>query len=139
VQCQREGAGLIVARNAGQLIGFGFGLTLPSSKAWWFDLATEVEPGLTDEPPGRTFALLELGVRKPWQRHGVATRLHDLLLEGRPEERATLTVLPTALAAQAAYAKWGWYKVAQKYNPLPDSPLFDVLLKDLGTRESAGT
>ncbi|MGH4014722.1 MAG: hypothetical protein ACRDSL_12510 [Pseudonocardiaceae bacterium] len=51
----------------------------------------------------------------------------------RPEERATLTVMPAATAAQAAYAKWGWRKVAQKRNPLPGSPIFDVLVKELGT------
>jgi hypothetical protein len=57
--------------------------------------------------------------------------MHDLLLHDRPEERATLTVLPAAAPAQAAYRKWGWHRVAQKRNPLPGSPLFDVLLKQL--------
>jgi hypothetical protein len=33
--------------------------------------------------------------------------MHDLLLKDRKEERATLTVLPQADAAQAAYARWG--------------------------------
>ena len=42
-----------------------------------------------------------------------------------------LTVLPAAAPAQAAYAKWGWHQVAQKRNPLPGSPLFDVLIKQL--------
>ena len=60
--------------------------------------------------------------------------MHDLLLKGRPEERATLTVLPAASAAQAAYRKWGWRKVAQKRNPLPGSPLFDVMLRNLAQR-----
>jgi hypothetical protein len=57
--------------------------------------------------------------------------MHDLLLKDRPEERATLTVLPAAAPAQAAYQKWAWRKVAQKRNPLPGSPLFDVMLRDL--------
>jgi hypothetical protein len=54
-----------------------------------------------------------------------------LLLKDRAEERATLTVLPAAAPAQAAYRKWGWHQVAQKRNPLPGSPLFDVLIKQL--------
>jgi hypothetical protein len=40
-------------------------------------------------------------------------------------------VLPAAASAQAAYATWGWRKVAQKRNPLPGSPIFDVMIKDL--------
>jgi hypothetical protein len=43
-----------------------------------------------------------------------APAMHGRLLENRPEERATLTVLPAATPAQAAYRKWGWRKVAQK-------------------------
>lgn len=27
--------------------------------------------------------------------------------------------------------KWGWHRVAQNRNPLPASPLFDVLIKQL--------
>ena len=53
--------------------------------------------------------------------------MHDMLLRDRPEQRATLTVLPAALPARQAYAKWGWRTVAQKCNPLPGSPVFDVL------------
>jgi len=70
-------------------------------------------------------------VRVPWRRQHVAQGLHDLLLHDRPEERATLTVLLAAAPAQAAYRKWGWQRVAQKRNPLPGSPLFDVLVKQL--------
>lgn len=132
IQHQRPGAGLIVARNAeGDMVGFGFGLTVSPTTSWWSDLATDLDPSVTAEFAGRTFALIELLVRRPWRRRGVAAQLHDLLLEGRTEERATLTVQPDAAPAQQAYASWGWRKVAQKRNPLPDSPLFDVLLKDL--------
>lgn len=67
--------------------GFGFGLTLPSAAAWWTDLTTEVEPGLIEEPPNRTFVLVELLVRAQWRSGGVAARLHDVLLEDRTGER----------------------------------------------------
>ncbi|QUH05022.1 GNAT family N-acetyltransferase [Saccharopolyspora erythraea] len=132
VQHQREGAGLIIARASdGTMAGFSFGLTMPPSAPWWTDLTTDVDPGLTEEPRGRTFVLIELLVRTPWRRTGVAAKLHDLLLEDRPEQRATLTVQPAAGPAQHAYASWGWRKVAQKRNPLPGSPIFDVLVKYL--------
>jgi hypothetical protein len=74
---------------------------------------------------------VEMLVRKPWRRQHVAETMHDLLLSNRTEERATLTVLPEAIPAQRAYAKWGWQKVGQKRNPLPGSPAFDVMVKDL--------
>ena len=86
---------------------------------------------MTNERPGRTFALVELLVRAPFRRQHIAQAMHDMLLRDRPEERATLTVLPAALPAQRAYAKWGWRTVTQKRNPLPGSPVFDVLVKEL--------
>ena len=73
----------------------------------------------------------KLAVRRPWRRRGIARRMHDLLLRDRPEERATLTARPDAYAAQAAYATWGWRKVAQKTNPLPGDPVYDILIKPL--------
>jgi len=82
------------------------------------DLVEPLPDDVTEERPGRTFALVEMLVRKPWRRH-VAETMHGMLLKDRPEERATLTVLPEALPAQRAYAKWGWYRVGQKRNPLP--------------------
>ena len=77
------------------------------------------------------FALVELLVCRSWRRGGIATRLHDTLIEGRPEQRATLTVLPEAEPAYSAYRAWGWRRVAQKSNPLLSAPTFDVMIKPL--------
>jgi Acetyltransferase (GNAT) domain len=74
---------------------------------------------------------MELFVRKAWRRQRIAGTMHNLLLRNRREERATLTVLPEAMPAQRAYAKWGWRKVGQKCGPLPNSPPFDVMVKSL--------
>jgi hypothetical protein len=49
----------------------------------------------------------------------------------RPEERATLTVRPTATPAQHAFRKWGWRKVARTRDGKPGSPVADVLLTTL--------
>ncbi|MGH3798013.1 MAG: GNAT family N-acetyltransferase [Pseudonocardiaceae bacterium] len=132
-QCQSAGFSLVEARCGDEVIGFGFGLTLPPATPWWSRLVTPLPDDVTQEYEGRTFALIELLVRKPWRRQHVAETIHDQLMQGRHEERATLTALPAADAAQAAYAKWGWYKVAQKRNPLPGSPIFNVLVKELRT------
>ena len=131
VQRRQEGFSLVEARDGTELAGLAFGVTLQPTTPWWNNLTTPLPPEVTTERPGRTFALVEMLVRAPWRRRHVAQGLHDLLLRARPEERATLTVLPAAAPAQAAYAKWGWHKVAQKRNPLPGSPLFDVLVKQL--------
>jgi GNAT superfamily N-acetyltransferase len=130
VQARQDGFALVEARHATELVGMAFGVTLKPSTPWWQNLLEPLPETVTTEHPGRTFAVVELLVRKPWRRQHIARELHDRLLAGRPEDRATLTVLPAAIPAQRAYAKWGWQRVAQKRNPLPGSPVFDVLLKE---------
>ncbi len=129
VQRSQAGFALVEARDGTELAGLAFGVTLQPTTPWWNNLTTPLPAEITTENPGRTFALVELLVRAPWRRRGIAQAMHDLLLKDRNEERATLTVLPTATPAQAAYQKWCWHKVAEKRNPLPGSPLFDVMLR----------
>jgi hypothetical protein len=69
-------------------------MALRPSTSWWKDLTAPVPAEVTTEHPGRTFALTELLVRAAWRRQGIAGSLHDLILDGRPEERATLAVSP---------------------------------------------
>lgn len=137
VQCRQPGFALAEARAGTTLTGFGFGVTLKPGTPWWTGLTEPLPADITAEHDGRTFALVELLVRPPWRRQGIARALHDLLLTGRTEQRATLTVLPAAVPAQAAYRQWGWHQVARKQNPLPGSPVFDVLIKPLTPRTPA--
>jgi hypothetical protein len=132
-QARDKGFDLVAARTtaSGRLVGFTFGVTLRPTTPWWHKLTTDVPADTVEEWPGRTFAVVELVVLAGWRQRGIATHLHDLLLTGRTEERATLTVLPAATPAQQAYRTWGWTKVAQKRNPLPGNPLFDVMVKKL--------
>lgn len=131
VQCAQPGFALVEARQGADLVGCCFGVTLQPSTPWWQHLLTPLPADVTTECPGRTLAVVEMLVRVPWRRRHIAQTMHDMLLLDRPEQRATLTVLPAALPAQQAYAKWGWHTVAQKRNPLPGSPVFDVLIKEL--------
>jgi hypothetical protein len=132
-QRRQDGFTLIEAREQGQLAAFGFGVTLLPNTPWWQNLTTPVDEAITKEYPNRTFALVELLVRQAWRRQHVAETIHNLLLKDRIEERATLTVLPAAEAARAVYRKWGWQKVAEKRNPLPSSPVFEVMVKGVET------
>ncbi len=131
VQRRQPGFVLAEARHGGYLVGYASGMPLRPSTSWWRELTTPLPAEVTAEHPGRTFALVELLVRAPWRRQGIAQTLHDLMLENRPEERATLTVLPTAAPAQNAFRKWGWRKVARTRDPRPGSPVSDVLVTTL--------
>jgi GNAT superfamily N-acetyltransferase len=129
VQRRQPGFALALARHGGYLVGYASGVTLRPSTSWWRDLTTAVPEDVSAEYPGRTFALGDLLVRASWRRQGIGQALHDLILAGRPEERATLTVLPAAAPAQNAFAKWGWHKVAR--TRLPGGSVADVLVTSL--------
>jgi hypothetical protein len=128
-QRQQEGFALVEARTTGTLIGLGFGVAVTPANPWWQNLVTPLPLDVTEEQPGRTWALADLMVRTPWRRLHLAEAIHDRLLGGRSEERAAATVLPAAAAAQAAAIKWGWEKLGQKRNPLPGAPIFDVMVR----------
>lgn len=128
---QRDGFELVVAyADDSEPVGLAFGFALPETTRWWRGLITSVPDGFTDEDGHRTFAVNEIMVRPEWQRRGVAHTVSAELLAGRPEQRATLLARPDNAPAQAAYARWGWRKVA-KLKPFPDSPVYDALILPL--------
>lgn len=131
VRRRQPGFVLAEARHGGYLVAYAAGLPLRPSTSWWKDLTTQLPDSVTAEYPGRTFALTELLVRPSWRRQGIGRALHDLILDGRAEERATLTVPPGAAAAQAAFRSWGWRRLARTAGPGPDAPVLDVLLAGL--------
>jgi ribosomal protein S18 acetylase RimI-like enzyme len=131
---RQPGFVLAEARHGGYLVGYAFGMPLRPSTSWWRQLTAPLPDEITAEHPGRTFALVELLVRASWRRQGIAETLHDLILANRPEERATLTVPPTATPAQHAFRKWGWHKVARTRDTEPGAPVSDVLITVLPVR-----
>ena len=127
VQRRQPGFALAEARHGDYLVGYAAGMPLRPATSWWRHLTTPLADELTTEHPGRTFALTGLLVRAAWRHQGIGRGLHDLLLAGRPEERATLTVLPAATAAQQAFRSWGWQKVARSQPPGSGGTVSDVL------------
>jgi GNAT superfamily N-acetyltransferase len=134
VQSRQPGFVLAEALHGGYLVGYAAGMPLRPSTSWWRDLTTTAPDDLTAEHPGRTFALVELLVRPSWRRQGIGRILHDLILSGRSEERATLVVALTATAAQQAFQSWGWRKVARTRDPGDAASVADVLLMALPVR-----
>lgn len=124
---------LVAATKDNELVGYAYGLPLPATTRWWQGLQTAMPAGFAAEDGHRTFAISEIMVRALWRRQGVARALHDELLAGRTEERATLLVEPNNAPAQAAYAKWGYDKVAELRPSWEHAPTFDVLVLPLNS------
>lgn len=134
VQRRQPGYVLAQARHGGYLVGYAAGFPLRPSTSWWRNLTTPLPDDVTTEHPGRTFAVADVLVRASWRRQGIAGTLHDLILLNRPEERATLTVLPSAAPAQHAFRAWGWRRVGRTREASPGAPVADVLVATLPVR-----
>jgi GNAT superfamily N-acetyltransferase len=131
VQGRQPGFVLALARHGEYLVGYAAGMPLRPSTSWWRDLTAPLPDELTAEHAGRTFALVDLLVRASWRRQGIGRALHDLVLAGRPEERATLVVPPAAVPAQQAFRSWGWRKIGRTRDAAPGAPVSDVLVMGL--------
>ncbi|GAA2095751.1 GNAT family N-acetyltransferase [Actinomadura alba] len=128
-QPTNPGFELVVAYTSeDEPIGQTWGWPLGPEARWWTGLQMEPEPEFTREDGTRTFALSEIMVCKARTGHGIAHALHDELLKGRREKRATLLAEPGNVTAYRAYTAWGWKHVAQLRPGWPNAPLFDVLI-----------
>ncbi|WP_320064997.1 GNAT family N-acetyltransferase [Micromonospora sp. RTGN7] len=126
---QRHGWDLVTATVDEELVGYIYGFPLPAETGWWTGMQEPVPAGFsTDEDGRRTFGISELMVASGWRRRGIARTLHDELLSGRAEKRATLLADPDNAPAQAAYRSWGWQKISKLRPNWEHAPTFDVLL-----------
>ena len=136
VRTRQPGFALAAARSGGYLVGYACGMPLRPATSWWRAVTAPLPDEVTEEHPGRTFALTELAVRAAWRRQGIGRELHDLVLSGRPEERATLAVPAAAAAAQQAFRAWGWRKVGRARGADPAAGPADILLVPLPYRSA---
>jgi GNAT superfamily N-acetyltransferase len=129
-----EGWELVAAWAGGDLAAYAYGFPLPRESGWWRGLLTPVDPGAIEETGSRTFALSELLVREPWRGRGLGHALHDELLTGRREERATLLVEQDNETALAAYTRWGWEMFGKLRPSWAGAPELDALILPLRAR-----
>lgn len=123
----------------GQVVGFGFGATLPPDAPWWqraelcnpkpSDPSRRSGPDGTDVDAGLVFWLRELQVRIGWRGQGVGGSLHAGLLAARQERWVAMTVIPRNEPARSAYLRWG-YSVCGQTRHSDHSPIYEVLFAD---------
>jgi ribosomal protein S18 acetylase RimI-like enzyme len=121
---------LVLAHVGGEPAGFTFGHALKPDTRWWAGALDPLPPDLTAEPEGRTFAVIELGVREQFRHRGIARALHTALLRDRPEQRVTLLVRPEAEPARELYDALG-YSYVCTHQPYADGPTYRCLLMPL--------
>ena len=123
--------GIVVAQANEELVGFAYGVAVPACSTRWSRVHGDLNDEVTREWAGRTFLLFDYAVRADSRGRGVGRALHDRLLRSRGEQRATLTVQPTALATKRLYERWGWRMVGKvDGGPGAAAPSFDVYLRD---------
>jgi GNAT superfamily N-acetyltransferase len=123
--------GIIIAEVADSLVGFAYGFTLPANTSRWTRLTAPISAEMTAEWPNRTFVLFDYAVEKSARGKGIGRALHHGLLSTRREQRATLTVQPTALDTKRIYEHWGWRKVGEmEGGEGAAAPMFDVYVRD---------
>lgn len=78
---------LVQALDHGKPVAMAYGFPLPADTAWWNETLEPVPDEVAFEDQKRTFAVFELAVAPKYRREYLATRLHEALLQRRPEQR----------------------------------------------------
>ncbi|MEU8779925.1 GNAT family N-acetyltransferase [Streptomyces sp. NPDC048606] len=116
------GFGVAIAhvRSTGSAVGYAYGNGIGPGDRWW--------RRMTSTPPPRyatrdAVAIKEIGVIPDFRGTGVSRRMHDALLETRPEPHVTLMVNPAAGdgKVQKLYEGWGYAELGI-VQPSPESP-----------------
>jgi ribosomal protein S18 acetylase RimI-like enzyme len=103
----------LVAREAGEVVGFAYGYTGEYGQWWTESVAgslTSVQRGEWLDPPH--YEVVELHVRPPFQRSGVGSALLAQLLTRQPHDRVLLSTQAGSRKARSFYAKNGWSELA---------------------------
>ena len=128
----RRGYQGFVALNTGRLVGFAYGYTGDPGQYWYDKVWAAMTPQQRAEwLEPEHFEFVELAVHPEWQGQGMGGRLHDLLLEGRSEPVALLTVRADNAPALHLYRNRGWEVVLDDFRFAPGSEQYLVMGKRL--------
>ncbi|MGW2600015.1 GNAT family N-acetyltransferase [Streptomyces klenkii] len=122
----------VIAYEGDTAVGCAHGAPLTDATSWWSYVVTPLPAGFTQESGTRTFAVTDLMVRPQWRKTGTAARIHQELLAGRPEERATLLVDSTQPKVQSLYETWGYAPVGHT-GPFDHAEALTVMVQTLRT------
>jgi ribosomal protein S18 acetylase RimI-like enzyme len=104
----------LIAREEGELVGFGYGYTGAYGQWWTERVALSLTGAQRAEwldPPH--YEIVELHVRPSRQRGGIGSQLLAQLLTRQPHDRALLSTQRGSRKARAFYAKNGWTELAE--------------------------
>ncbi|MDT0546920.1 GNAT family N-acetyltransferase [Streptomyces lonegramiae] len=127
----------VVAYDSGEPIGYLYANRLTGADdRWWRRTRPEPEPAIAR---ASTVAVKEMMVRRQWRGQGLARRLHDALLAGRPEAQVTLMVNPLNQdgKVQALYASWGYAAVGTARSS-PEAPVLTVMARSVRSERAVG-
>jgi GNAT superfamily N-acetyltransferase len=126
---EMEGFGVLTGRaDDGTLVGYVHGVSLDPERAWWASLG-EARPAeaVQAAEAGEVFWLRELMTLPDYQNQGIGRRLHDVMVQSRPEAWTTLTCIVDNEPARSAYPRWG-YEVIGQIKHAEESPLYDAMI-----------
>ena len=110
---EREDFVFLVAREAGELAGFGYGYTGGAGQWWTENVARSLTAPQREEwIDVPHFEIVELHVKPSRQRRGVGSALLAQLLTRQPHDRALLSTQTGSRKARNFYAKNGWSELA---------------------------
>jgi ribosomal protein S18 acetylase RimI-like enzyme len=113
VHVERRDFVFVVARDNGNIDGFGYGYTGEHGQWWTDSVSRALSPAQRErwlDPPH--FEVVELHVRPTRQRRGIGSTLLAQLLSRQPHDRALLSTQTASTKARAFYAKNGWAELA---------------------------
>jgi len=120
-----------LALEGEDLAGFAYGYAGGPGE-YWYDLVYQAMPPLMRAAwLGAHFEFVELLVAPAHRGRGLGAELHDLLLDGRPEPVALLTVRAGNALALGLYRKRGWQVLLDDFRFGPGGERFFVMGKRL--------